>query len=525
MPNKFEKSYLILYFSSLFIFLVNLIIQGQIFFTYNDSLGLILKMSPIFWVGYLILIILIAFQFSNFDKIDQRFIYLTLLLLVIYLIGTPFFYEHLVRFPDTWSHSYLAKKMFETGVVVNYLNSYEEHPGSFLLFGSVFQGFPPYFISKFFVPIFYIVGVVTIYLIFKRFFNAKVSFLTSALYLFFNWTVEDNHLSPQFLVLNLYLVFMLVLIKFLGASKKDRMPYLFFLFLLVPVIVFSHPLTPIFMILILGSILLLCKKTRSLEFFSVFLFLILTFTLYSIYNYYKSVYPSVYVLYIEHFFDELKSGGYSDATERFATTLPSRIIFLSSRIEITIFSLIIGILGIYLLRKRNHKPEAYIFIAWVFSMLLFTVFVALSLKGEFYERFVLISSLPLAAVGAYFISESRLSKTIVLIVLLIISPIYFIAKYGNEEFESLSVEKITAGCFAYKFSDNCVNEQEIIQTEIDPYYTHSGFTVSAVSREDIIATSIRKNLGIKDAIAGIEKIANDKMLDKIYSSNNAAVYK
>jgi hypothetical protein len=525
MSNRLERDFLILYFSSLFVFLINLVIQGQVFFNYNDSLGLILKMSPIFWIGYLILLILITFQFINFDKLDQRFVFLTLLLLVIYLIGTPFFYEHLARFSDAWSHSYLAQKIYETGRVVNYINSYEEHPGSFLLFGSLFQNFPPYFILKFFVPIFYIIGVIAIYLIFKRFFNAKVSFMASTLYLFFNWTVEDNHLSPQFLVLNLYLVFILALIKFLGASKKDRMPYLFFLFLLVPVVVFSHPLTPIFMILILGSILLLCKKTRSLEFFSVFLFLLLTFIGYTTYNYYKSVYPSLYMIYIERFFDALMSGGYSGATERFATTLPSRILFLSSRVEITIFSLVIGFMGIYLLRKQNHKPEASIFIAWVFSMLLFTIFVALSLKGEFYERFVLISSLPLAAVGAYFINESKISRTIILIILLIISPIYFIAKYGNEGFESLSLEKVNADCFAYKFSDNCVNEQEIIQTEINPYYSHSGFTVSAVSREDVMATSASKNMRQEDVIAGIEKIANDKMLDKIYSSNNAAVYK
>jgi hypothetical protein len=482
-------------------------------------------MSPIFWIGYLILLILITFQFINFDKLDQRFVCLTLLLLVIYLIGTPFFYEYLARFTDAWSHSYLAQKMFETGRVVNYLNSYEEHPGSFLLFGAVFQEFPSYFILRFFVPIFYIIGVVAIYLIFKRFFNAKVSFLASALYLFFNWTVEDNHLSPQFLVLNLYLVFMLVLIKFLGASKKDKMPYLFFLFLLVPVIVFSHPLTPIFMILILGSVLLLCKKTRSLEFFSVFLFLVLAFTGYTIYNYYKSIYPSLYVIYIERFFDALISGGYSGATERFATTSLSRMIFLSSRVGITIFSLFIGIMGIYLLRKRNYKAESSVFIAWVFSMLLFTIFVGLSIKGEFYERFVLISSLPLAAVGAYFINESRISKAIILIILLVISPIYFIAKYGNEGFESLSLEKVNADCFAYKFSDSCINEQEIIQTEINPYYSHSGFTVSAVSREDVMATSASKNMRQEDVVAGIEKIANDKMLDKIYSSNNAAVYK
>ncbi len=520
--NRYQKIYLLLYFISLIIFLINLIFQGQIVFTNYDVFGLILKMSPIFWIGYLFLLVLIVFQFANFNKIDQKFVYLTLILLVVYLIWTPFIYEHLARYPDTWTHSYLSQEIFETGKVVNYLSGYEEYPGTFLVYGLLFQFFPPYLIMKFLIPILYILGVVAIYLLFKHFFDSKVSFLASVLYLFFNWTVEENHLSPQFLIFNLYLVFMLVLIKSFSSSKKDRIPYLFLLFLLTPVIVFSHPGTPVFLILILGSILFLCKRVRSLEFYSVFLFLILIFVTYT---YYQSIYIEFYNTYISRFFNILQSGEFSGTTQRLVTTLPSRTIFLASRIVITVFSFIIGSMGIFILRKKKHKAESSLFIGWIFSMLFFTVFVSVGLKGEFYERLVLISSLPLAAVGAYFLREVKVSGIIILIILLFLTPLYFVAKYGNEGFESISLEKLRVECFSDNFYDNCDEKQEIIEFEFGYNFDVFDTPLLTVSRESILSTSIYQGMSQQDVKDKLETIFSDGKFDKIYSSDNAAVYK
>jgi len=412
--------------------------------------------------------------------------------------------------------------MFETGKVVNYLSGYEEYPGSFLFYGLLFQLFPPYLIMEFFIPFFFLVGAVAIYLLFKRFFDTRLSFLVSVLYLFFNWTVEDNHLSPQFLVLNLYFVFMLILVKFLGARKKDKNSYLPFLFLLIPVIVFSHPGTPIFLILILGSMLLLCKRVRSLKFLSVFLFLVLFFM---IYNYYLSIYPVSFLRYIRRFLDVLLSREFSGTTERLTTTFPSRMLFLYCRMGITIFSFIIGSMGIYLLRKRGHKNESNLFVAWAFSMLLFTIFVSLGLKGQYYERLVLISSLPLAAVGAYFIDKSKIPGIMILIMLLVITPLYFIAKYGNEGFESLSLEKLKAECFSHNLYDDCYERQEIVKPIYIYNFEYFGSSHFTVSMESILATSLRQSMRQTDVITELENIALDKKLDKIYSSDSATVYK
>lgn len=517
-----QKIYLTLYFSSLIIFAINLILQGQIYFSYNDSLGLILKLSPIFWLGYLVLLVLICFQYVNFNKIDQKFVYLTFLLLIIYLIGSPFFLEHLPRFPDTWAHSYLAQKMFETGQVVNHLSGYEDYPGTFLFHGVLFQILPPYQVMKFYPLILYIVGVAAIYLLFKHFFDSKVSFLASILYMFFNWTVEDNHLSPQFLVLNLYLVFMLVFIKLLSVPKKDKNPYLFLSFLLIPVIVFSHPGTPIFLILILGSMFILCKRLRNLTFISVFIFLIVVF---ATYTYYQKSYANSYVEYMNRFLKTLFSGETSGSTERLITSLPSREIFLASRGVITFVSFVIGVIGIFFIRRKGYKTEGNIFVAWAFSMLLFSVFVSLALKGEYYERFVLIASLPLASVGAYFINEKRTPGMMIFIMLLLISPLYFIAKYGNEAFESVSVEKLKADCFSYNFYDNCDENQEVVNSMLDYNFGVFGSTYFTVSREGIMVTTVYQGMKQSDAMNKFEGIALNKRLDQVYSSNSAMSYR
>jgi len=522
MPYNYQKIYLTLYFSSLIIFVINLLLQGQIYFSYYDSLGLILKISPIIWLGYAILLILIYFQFVNYRKIDQKFVFLTFLLLIVYLIGTPFFYEYLPRFPDTWTHSYIAQKMFETGNVVNNLSGYEEYPGSFLFYGVLFQILPPYLVMKFFPPLFYVIGVVTIYLLFKHFFDSKVSFLASVLYLFFNWTVEDNHLSPQFLVLNIYFIFMLVLIKMLSIPKKYKMPYVFLSFLLIPVIVFSHPGTPIFLILILGSMLIICKRLRTLTLLSLFIFLVLV---YSTYTYFQSIYFESYISHFNQFLELLRFGQLGGATERLSTSSSNRIIFLASRLGITFFSVALGILGIHYIRKRGYKTEANLLIGWSFAMLVFSIFVSVALKGEYYERFVLISSLPLAAVCAYFMNKSKFPGIIILIILLLISPLYFIAKYGNEAFESVSLEKLKAECFSLNYYDHCDENQEIVDSPLDYSFLAFGSSYFTVSREGILATSVYQNMEQSDVNARLESIVVNNTLDKIYSTNNVMVYK
>lgn len=517
-----QKFYSILYILSLIIFFLNFLIQNQIVFSFEDVYGLIFKMNWLFWVGYFILITLIYFQFKYFEKIDEKFVYFTLFLLVLYLIATPFFYEHLPRFEDTWGHSYFVSQIFYYGKINNGLSGYENFPGSFLFYGVLFQDIP-YFIMKLSPFIFYFIGMIIIYVLFRLIISSKVSFLTSVFYMFFNWTVEDNHLSPQFLFILIYFVFLYIIVKSFKTwrNKKNILEKNLLLTTLFSfVIIFSHPGTSIFLLLILISLYILCKEFRKI----LLPVIIIHLSIFLIYNFYLGVLNG-YLQYIKDFVNLLvPNKSFSQVSQRFVLNIFSRNLFLTSRLLITIFSVLIGLCGIILLYLKKSTLGARFFLAWSFCMLVFSIFVGLVLKGEYYERFVLISSLPLAALTAYFLNDLKHGAIIVLIILLLISPLYFVAKYGNEAFESISSEKLQADCFNNNFYSNCEDRQEIVNSA---FYQLSSFGKRSfsISREEIMANMISLGKDRNEIEMMIRDIAYNQTLDRIYSTYSSAVFR
>lgn len=521
--NRYKKIYTTLFTCSLLLFLVSTLIQSPLIFSYSDSYGILFKMNWIFWLGYATLLILIYFQFRYFEKIDEKFVYLILLLQVIYLIGTPFFQEHLARFEDTWTHSYLVQEIFESGKVRNDIDIYENYPGAFLFFGVLFQDFP-YHAMKFFPPLFYFVEIIVVYLLFKVLFNPRISFLSSTFYMFFNWTVEDNHISPQFLILFIFFLFLYVTVKFLRNWKKEKHSSVRKGLLLTTLfgfaIVFSHPGTPIFLLLILISVYILCKKFRKI----LLPLILINISIFLIYNFYLGTFNG-YVDLLRNFFSLLYSGrSYSNISQRFVSNILSRNIFIASRLIITTFSVIVGLVGILSLYLKKDSLGAKFFLAWSFCMLVFSFFVGVVLKGEYYERFVLISSLPLAGLAAYFLSEFKYSK-IILMILLIISPLYFIAKYGNEALESISAEKLQADCFDHSFYSDCEDRQEIVNTLLNFDLSELGERYFAVTREDVIASMIFLEKNKTEVENTIRNIEYNKTLDRVYSTYSSTVFR
>jgi len=457
----------------------------------------------------------------NFDNIDEKYILITFSLLTFYLIGTPFFYEYLPRFEDTWSHSFLSQEIFRNEKVAIGISSYEEYPGSFLFHGLLFQFLPPYYVMKFFPPIFYIFGIIVVYLLTEHLFNKKIALLSSVLYLFFNWTIEDNHICPQFLMLNIYFLFMLALVKLL-TDKRNKKFYFLISIIIIPAIVFSHPITPVFLILILGSIFIFCKKLRDLLFFSVLIFLIVCFVLY---NVYQSFTFNNYISYIKHFFEVLIAGEFSRTTQRLITSQISRQVFIILRIGILLLSVFLGLFGIFTLYKKKDFTGAKFFIFWSFSIIIFSIFVALTLKGEYYEKFVMISSLPLAIVSTYYFFELKISGKWILMLLLLLVPIFFITKYGNEAFESLSLEKLNADCFYYKFDTDCLNNQEIVDARLDYDPETFGKEHFTISREELMMSSVLLDKSLDEIVILFEKPISETRLDRVFSTNTAGVYR
>ncbi|MBD3155886.1 MAG: hypothetical protein GF368_04495 [Candidatus Aenigmarchaeota archaeon] len=361
-----EKIYSAVFLISLAIFILNFMLQGPISFGYSDDFGLITKLSPVFWVGYLGMIVIIYYHYTNFGDIREVFVLLTLFLVTVYLIGTPFFYEILPRFEDSWFHSHLAEKIYETGKVRSTGNIYEQYPGSFLFYGLSFNFLPVYTFMKMFTILFYLFGVSVVYLIFKELDSPKTALLVTILYMFFSWTAEDNHISPQFLMINLYIVFIFLLVKLMKTPDEWRM-YGFLLLTLILVFSFSHLFTQIFVFSTLGAFFVLVPKTRKLI-LPIFIFAIVLFVIH------ETVFTEIFGTFRKDLMESIRnfslSSFLSSPSERIGTEGISRKIFIWSRLTILGTSMILGLSGIVTMYLKGSKTEAKLLLAWSYVKIL-----------------------------------------------------------------------------------------------------------------------------------------------------------
>jgi len=517
--RKNDRIYPIIFIFSISVFLLNYLIQGPISFGYSDNYGLITKMSFVYWIGYLGMIILIYYHFTNFKKIPEIYVLTSLSLIVIYFIGTPFFYETLPRFEDSWFHSYLAEQIYEKGKVASTGNIYEQYPGTFLYYGLLFNYIPSYAVMKIIPILFYIIGVTVIFLTFRELDGPRTAFLITILYMFFNWTVEDNHLSPQFLMLNLYIMFMFILIKGL-KSKKTRF-YWVIIVVMALTFSFSHLFTQIFIILTLGITVLLVKKLRK----GVLPVLVLFVVIFLIHETFFTIIMKQFVRdVITTIQDFSPDSFFSSAGSRVGGDTLSRKIFVISRLGILGLSLILGIIGIYKMYKKGLKIESKFIFGWAFSLIPFLVLIFFVSRGEFAERFSLVSSLPLA-VGAAFLLNNKKYRILVLVLLLVLSPVYFIAKYGNEAYESKSFQRLRADCYSLYFELECEKNYTLMHSPLDYDFNSLGETHFTVTREEVMAASIYGNYSSTQEIMElIEWLEEERNLHRVYSTDESWSY-
>lgn len=522
--RKNEK-YSTIFVTSLLLFLFNYGIQGPVTFSYSDGYGLISKMGFFYWIGYLGMIFLLYYHFVNFERIDHRYVFLGLSLATIYLIGTPFFYETLPRFEDSWFHSFLAERMYETGKVLSTGNIYERYPGSFLFYGFLLNFIPSYSLMKFFPILFYFIGIIVVFLMFKDMDGPKTAFLITIFYMFFSWTVEDNHLSPQFLMLNLYLVFMFITINLLKNQKSKR-GFGVIMIMMALTFAFSHFFTQVFIISTLGASFILVKRLRKGIFPILFLFV-------GVFLFHEVFFTTVLRTFVQGLIVPASDSptassptvpSFSSLGSRLESEQLSRKIFIRSRLSILGLSMMLGVIGIINMYKQRFRIEAKFIFAWAFSLIPLLIIVFFTSTGEFAERFALVSALPLA-VGTGFLFSNRRSGIWILVFLLALSPVYFVAKYGNEAFESKSLQRLRADCFSMFLELGCEEEMTLMHSPSDYYVEDLGKTHFTVTREEIMAASIYMNYGSTEEILKlIERIEDEEKLIRVYSTNEAWSY-
>lgn len=517
-----HKVYALLFFSSLILFLLNFFIQGHILFTYSDFYGIIFKLGWVYWIGYIILLALISFHYLNFKGIEGSYAYLTIILTVIYLISTPFLYEQLPRFEDTWAHSLVSQTIYDEGKIDITGNIYEKYPGAFVFYGMLLEFMPNFYIMRFFPFVFYVFGIIVIFLTLKGLVDPRIAMLITIVYMFFNWTVEDNHISPQFLMLNFYFIFMLLATRIIFKNPDKKEEYFFLIALFSLIIVFSHVFTPVFIISILVFSLVLCGKIRK----QVLPILIIVSLVFISHEVYVAVTINSVLAYIENFAQNFLFGSIFERTaSRFTgVSFISRQVVLGSRMFMLAISLVVGFLGILTLHRGRYRTFARFVFSWSFAMLPFVLFMIFVLGGTFSERFTLVSSLPLAIGTVFFLTKDK-PKWFIIAFLLFLTPFFFLSKYGNEAFESQSIEKLKVDCYIQYFDSSCYEESVIVKSSLDYDIENLGETHFGVSREEILSAYIYGEERVEGNILDIiSEIEDEKMLNRVYSTNNAWSY-
>jgi hypothetical protein len=230
--------------------------------------------------------------------------------------------------------------------------------------------------------------------------------------------------------------------------------------------------------------------------------------------------------YLKNFIQILMSRpSLETATSRFAgLSFLNRQIIFGSKMFLTSFFVIFGLWCILLLRKKKFGTESNFFFAWAFSMIPFILVMSQIFKGEFYERFVLIASLPFGFLTAYALEHYKFKISTIFIILLILTIPYFLGKHGNEAFQSESLQKLNVDCFISRLSTDCEDKMEIVGSPLNWDIENLGKTHFGISREEIMAASIYNDKSLQTIFNLIEKQAEINKLNRVYSTNEAAAY-
>ena len=260
--------------------------------TLNDmnDLGLISALSPKIIVALGILVVSFAVALQR-RKLRVALLAFQLVCLIVILYSTPYLIEEALRFAPVYQSAGYTDYIMQTGTVASQLDFYFNVPGFYVL-SALFtkdMGYSTILSYAGWAPLFYnLIYVAPLYTIFTSFTtNKRLVWLSLLFFYLTNWVGQDSF-SPQGLNFFLYLVIIMILLKWFKMPPKrqvqlgkntsllqkffvwlktpdtgspsieswQRRGILYCLILIFGLIVFSHPLTPFFTLLSVFALVL-----------------------------------------------------------------------------------------------------------------------------------------------------------------------------------------------------------------------------------------------------------------------------
>jgi hypothetical protein len=434
---------------------VHTLLVTKIVDTTHAELGLAQLFPISFWFGLIACALSLVLAVYGIKASSHVWLVISLILLLLYLHGTPSLVEENPRFPDVYLHMGSVRNILADGHVSASSLNYPNYPGIFILFASFISvtGMPLFFVMKYYTVFFVALLSTLIYLVAYGFTRSKrYATIAPAVFFPFAW-FREFHLCPQ--SFGLILVMMAIYVYFRKENWQMHKRVTLLMIFLICSIVISHSGTSMFLILFLGAFSLVVRNGTKIRLKSPYLFFlsIIFFIGWGVFQV-----PFIFKDFIlrisrMHSLDTMLRI-FTTHTSSFILS-PIQTIINYLRIGQSVLFWLIGFVLIITCRMKNNIVFE-VLVYWIGSTFAFGFVILLGAYG-FWERVAIYSFIPISIFYSWNISKQTISKSaniIFLSMLLLSISVLPLTIYGNEGYEYVPTVDLSAQQYATAFTEN-----------------------------------------------------------------------
>ena len=489
------------------------------------------SLPALYWagIGATVTAILISLHYDKRRINDVRII--PLLLLGLFLYGTPVFTYEVPRFTDIFAHGAEALPVISGGHIDPGDRYASEYPSTFLLLGmsAVLQDVDPLTLIRF-TELFTLLAVITLVYCIARTSNSRYAVLAPLSFMGVFW-VDQGHFSPQGLALVFYLVFFLSIIKAISA-KESRRGWLATAFVMLLAINFTSPTNSLFLVLNLatiGAVSFIAFRRRNLVSNRTLVFAALAgamFLSWSIYNAETRT-----ILRAEEFERMLATDFGSENIKVTPSPSSSYQVVNNLRIMVVGFVLVSGTaMSVIMLRKKDKSHYAIILIGW-FATASFII-ISMYLSPVLLSRNFMFVTIPWSVIVTLFFTQKQLGRrdkpvkialVCIIVILLVSIPA---TRYGRDPTTYASSSLVNS---AETLASTSHGDERVISYSIGSLVTKYFAAASGIDMETITYDRVFQNAYLdKDMNATVEwldsqSVVNSRVIFSDPEKNNIAM--
>lgn len=483
MPKPLEVASVLLPLVALFLWALSL---KYVNIPTMTDLGLVSVLPPATIIALVLLTISFCLTLQQ-PKLHVPILLLHLFLLIFMLYGLTTLVEEAPRFATVYRHAGYTEYIMRTGTVDPSLDAYFNWPGFFILSAFVTQilGFHDILPLAAWAPVFYnLIYLGPLYLIFTTATTDKRLVWLGLLFFYLtNWIGQD-YFSPQGLNFFLYLVIIAILLKWfkvttntqqrkfarLGrfsplvqkffmwltgpdtyctpSQPRQRVALLIGLVLIFAFVVFSHPLTPFFVLASVATLVIFRRCTPR------WLPVLMALMTGAWIIFMAQAFLAGHLNFITGDLGKVSSIVTTNVTDRVIQGSPEHIFIGAIRVIMTVALWAFASVGAILRLRSGYRDASYILLA----IAPFSLIVANSYGGEMLLRIYLFS-LPLMAFFAaaifYTASTSRRSRKVTVAIIgvsLLLLGGFLFTRYGNERVDYMTYSEVNGVRYLYSIA-------------------------------------------------------------------------